>query len=60
MSTTFLAPVSPGNAVVIEGRILQMQAAVAFGEADARLRDSGEVVAKARVTFAIQRRRRST
>ena len=57
MNTTFLAPVSPGEPVVIEGRIIELQPAVAFGEADAWLRESGEVVARARVTFAIQQER---
>ena len=54
MSTTFLAPVVPGQEIVIEGRITHVEPAVAFGDADATLRDTGEVVAKARVTFAIQ------
>ena len=57
MNTTFLAPVVPGQQIVIEGRIVQVEPTVAFGEADATLRDTGEVVAKARVTFAIQQER---
>jgi len=54
MNATFLVPVVPGQRIVIEGRITHVEPAVAFGEADATLRDTGEVVAKARVTFAIQ------
>ena len=57
MNTTFLAPVVPGQPIVIEGRITHIEPSVAFGEADATLRDTGEVVAKARVTFAIQQER---
>jgi uncharacterized protein (TIGR00369 family) len=54
MNATFLAPVVPGQGVMIEGRIIQMEPAVAFGEADATVRETGELIAKARVTFAIQ------
>jgi len=57
MNTTYLGPVVPGQEIVIEGRITHVEAAVAFGEADATLRDTGELVAKARVTFAIQQER---
>jgi len=57
MSTTYLAPVVPEQTIVVEGRIIHVEPAVAFGEADATLRDTGEVVAKARVTFALQQDR---
>jgi acyl-coenzyme A thioesterase PaaI-like protein len=57
MNTTFLARVEAGEALVIEGNITQLASAVAFGEATAVRRDSGELVAQARVTFAIQQER---
>jgi uncharacterized protein (TIGR00369 family) len=57
MNTTYLAPVPPGQEIVIEGRVLQMEPVVAFAEASATLRESGELVATARVTFAIQQER---
>jgi uncharacterized protein (TIGR00369 family) len=57
MNATYFAPVVPGHGIVIEGRITHVEPAVAFGEADATLRETGELVARARVTFAIQQER---
>jgi acyl-CoA thioesterase len=53
MNASFLSPAGEGRRLTIEGRITDLQAAVAFGEAEARDED-GELLAKGRVTFAIQ------
>jgi uncharacterized protein (TIGR00369 family) len=53
MNASFLGTAALGEAVTIEGRITDLQPAVAFGEAEAR--DSGgDLLAKGRVTFALQ------
>jgi acyl-CoA thioesterase len=56
MNTSFLSAAMPGDRVTVCAEIVQLGQAVAFGEAEAR-RDDGELVAKARVTFAIQQAR---
>jgi acyl-coenzyme A thioesterase PaaI-like protein len=53
MNASFLGSAIDGEAITVEGRITELQQAVAFGEAEARLAD-GELLAKGRVTFAIQ------
>jgi len=40
--------------IVAEGRIIHLEPAVAFGEVDALRQADRELLAKARVTFAIQ------
>jgi uncharacterized protein (TIGR00369 family) len=53
MSTSFYASAAPGDEIVCEGRVTRLGEAVAFGEADARRRSDGELLAQARLTFAI-------
>ena len=57
MSTSFYAYAAPGDEIVCEGRVTHLSEAVAFGEADARRRSDGELLAKARLTFAISENR---
>ncbi len=54
MNASFLAGARPGDKIVVEGRVLRMGKSIAFGEAEARRGD--ELIAKGRLTFAIQRR----
>jgi uncharacterized protein (TIGR00369 family) len=56
MNASFLATVAAGETVTVEGRITDLQQAVAFGEAEAR-DGGGELLAKGRVTFALQQAR---
>jgi acyl-CoA thioesterase len=53
MNASFLGVAAAGETVTVEGRITDVQQAVAFGEVEAR-GAGGELVAKGRVTFAIQ------
>jgi uncharacterized protein (TIGR00369 family) len=53
MSTSFYAHATPGDELIAEGRVLQLSELVAFGEVEARRRGDGELLAKARLTFAI-------
>ena len=57
MNTSFLAPGRAGDLIVAQGRITQLEAAVAFGEAEARRGADGELLAAARITFAVQQQR---
>jgi acyl-CoA thioesterase len=54
MNVTFLQQAQPGDEIVVEGRISRLDPGVAFGEAEVRLRPSGDLLALGRVTFAIQ------
>jgi len=54
MNASFLAEARPGDELTIEARISHLGENVAFGEAQARRRADGELIAIARVTFAIQ------
>lgn len=54
MNASFLAGARPGDKIVVEGRVLRLGKSIAFGEAEARRGD--ELIAKGRLTFAIQRR----
>jgi len=53
MSTSFYAQATPGNEIIAEGRVTQLGDSVAFGEVEARRRSDSELLAKARLTFAI-------
>ena len=55
MNASFLASARPGDKIVVEGRVLRLGKSIAFGEAEARRGD--ELIAKGRLTFAIQSRR---
>ncbi len=58
MNASFLAAARPGDEIVVEGRVLKLGRTVAFGEAEARRRRDGELIAKGRFTFAISDRKR--
>ena len=53
MSASFYAHATPGDEFIAEGRVLQLGELVAFGEVESRRRSDGELLAKARLTFAI-------
>ncbi len=54
MNASFLEGARPGDKIVVEGRVLRLGKSIAFGEAEARKGD--ELIAKGRLTFAIQSR----
>jgi uncharacterized protein (TIGR00369 family) len=56
MNVSFLAGPRPGDELVVEGRALKVGRTVAFGEAEARRRGDGRLIAKGRFTFAIMQR----
>ncbi len=56
MNVSFLSAARPGDELVVEGRVLRIGKTVAFGEAEARRRGDGEVVARGRFTFVIAQR----
>jgi uncharacterized protein (TIGR00369 family) len=53
MSTSFYAWAFPGDEIVCEGHVTHIGEHVAFGEVEARRLPDGELLAKARLTFAI-------
>lgn len=53
MSTSFYVWAAPGDQIVCEGSVTHLGPGVAFGEVEARRRGDGELLAKARLTFAI-------
>lgn len=53
MSTSFFEQAAPGEELIFEGRVTYLAARVAFGEVETRRAVDGEVIAKARLTFAI-------
>ena len=57
MSTSFYAWASPGDDIVAEGRVTHLGERIAFGEVEATRGASGELLAKARLTFALPGRR---
>ena len=57
MNASFLAAARPGEEIVVEGRVLRLGRTVAFGEAEARRRGDGELIAKGRFTSVIVNRR---
>jgi uncharacterized protein (TIGR00369 family) len=56
MTTSFYAHARPGNEIIAEGQVTHLGESIAFGEVEARVRD-GDLLAKARLTFAIPGRR---
>jgi|GEM_PF-371048 len=54
MNASFLAA-ARADEIVVEGRVLRLGKSIAFGEAEARRRGDGELIAKGRFTFAIRR-----
>ena len=56
MNASFLAAARPGDEIVVEGRVLRLGKSIAFGEAEARRRHDGELIAKGRFAFAIPNR----
>ncbi len=54
MNASFLAGARPGDEIVVEGRVLRLGKNIAFGEAEARRRSDGELIAKGRLTFSIR------
>jgi len=56
MNAGFLGSGREGDRITVEGEITHMSARVAFGEATVFLQ-SGEVIAKGRVTFALRQAR---
>lgn len=60
MSTSFLAEARLGDEIEAEGRVIRAGKSIAFGEAVARRRPDGELLALSRLTFAIPAHRRST
>lgn len=57
MSTSFYAAATPGDRILAEGRVTQFAEHFAFGEVEAHRESDGELIAKARLTFAIPGRR---
>lgn len=53
MSTSFYAWAAPGDEIVAEGSVTHLAETVAFGEVEARRGSDSELLAKARLTFAI-------
>lgn len=57
MSTNFYAYATPGDEIICEGRVTRLEESVAFGDVEARRASDGEVLARAHLTFVIQRPR---
>ena len=57
MAASFMAAARPGDELVVEGRVLRLGRTVAFGEAEARRRSDGALVAVGSFTFAIPDRK---
>lgn len=53
MSTSFFAWATPGDLVLAEGGVTHITERIAMGEVEARRAADGELLAKARLTFAI-------
>jgi acyl-coenzyme A thioesterase 13 len=58
MNASFLADGRQGDEIEVEGRVIRQGRSIAFGEAVARRRPDGEVLALSRLTFAIAAHRR--
>jgi acyl-coenzyme A thioesterase 13 len=58
MNASFLTEGRPGDEIEVEGRVLRQGRSIAFGEAVARRRADGEVLALSRLTFSISSRER--
>lgn len=57
MSASFYAWATPGDDIIAEGRVTHMDERVAFGEVETTRVSDGELLAKARLTFALPGRR---
>ncbi len=55
MSARFPGRAHAGDEIVVEGRVTQLLETVAFGAAEARRRRDGELIAEARLTFAVRK-----
>ncbi len=53
MSTSFFGYATPGDELVFEGKVTRIGEGVAFGEVETHRRGDNELLAKARLTFAI-------
>ncbi len=58
MSARFPGRAHAGDEIVVEGRVTQLLETVAFGTAEARLARERELIAEARLTFALRDRER--
>lgn len=56
MTTSFYAYATPSDEIIAEGQVNHLGESIAFGEVEARVR-GGDLLAKARLTFAIPGRR---
>lgn len=56
MNTSFLAAAREGDELVVEGHLLKSGRTVFFGEAEAKRKSDGALIAKGRVTFVVPRR----
>ncbi|MDO8615228.1 MAG: PaaI family thioesterase [Dehalococcoidia bacterium] len=57
MSAGFPGRAQSGDKIVVEGRVTHLLETVAFGRAEARRDRDGEVIAEARLTFAVRHAR---
>lgn len=57
MNTAFLSAAREGDELVVEGRLLKSGRTVFFGEAEAKRKSDGALVAKGRVTFVVPQRK---
>jgi acyl-coenzyme A thioesterase 13 len=53
MNVSFISGARPGDEVIVEARALKVGRSAAFGEAEARRRSDGAIIAKGRFTFVI-------
>lgn len=53
MSTSFYGEALPGDELRVEGRVTALSGRIAFGEVETHRESDGELLAKARLTFAI-------
>lgn len=56
MNTTFFARANAGDNIVVEGRLSLSTDTILTGESEARIAESGQVLARGRLTFAIVHR----
>jgi acyl-coenzyme A thioesterase 13 len=53
MNVSFISGARPGDEIVVEAQALKVGRSAAFGEAEARRRSDGAIIAKGRFTFVI-------
>lgn len=56
MSASFIRPVTPGDRLIVEGRVVEVGDVVVLGEASARRASDGEIVASSRLAFIVSSR----